>query len=153
MNNLVTSLPRIAITMGEAAGIGPELIVRLSQIPFDAQLIVLSACNTASTYLASLGTGGGGGTRALKTDAPQSRVGRASASTGTALSQSCDAARSITPPTPPCRMTIAGITYKYCKGVRQMMSNCCYRHCVFYLMQASVCAAGSRFVYCLDVRI
>lgn len=44
----------------------------------DAQLIVLSACNTASTYLAQLG--GAAGTRALKADGQQSRVGRAAAS-------------------------------------------------------------------------
>ncbi|MEO1614063.1 MAG: CHAT domain-containing protein, partial [Pseudomonadota bacterium] len=47
----------------------------------DAQLIVLSACNTASTYLADVG----GevttpGTRALRTEGGQSRVGRAAAS-------------------------------------------------------------------------
>ena len=37
-----TSLPRIVLTMGEAAGVGPELIVRLSQLAFEAQLIVLA---------------------------------------------------------------------------------------------------------------
>lgn len=45
----------------------------------DAQLIVLSACNTASTYLAEVGRSGGG-TRALAPGAPQSDVDRVAAS-------------------------------------------------------------------------
>lgn len=39
-NNL--ELPRIVITMGEAAGVGPELIVRAAQVEFAAQLVVLA---------------------------------------------------------------------------------------------------------------
>lgn len=34
--------PRVLITMGEAAGIGPELLVRVAQLEFNAQLIVLA---------------------------------------------------------------------------------------------------------------
>ncbi|MEM7546099.1 MAG: CHAT domain-containing protein [Pseudomonadota bacterium] len=46
----------------------------------DAQLIVLSACNTASTYLASLGSDAGSRTRALAPGGERSRVGNAAAS-------------------------------------------------------------------------
>jgi 4-hydroxythreonine-4-phosphate dehydrogenase len=35
-------IPRILLTMGEAAGIGPELLVKVCQQPFDAQLVVLA---------------------------------------------------------------------------------------------------------------
>lgn len=35
-------LPRIAITAGEPAGIGPELVVRLAQCRWDAELIVIA---------------------------------------------------------------------------------------------------------------
>lgn len=37
-----TTRPRIAITVGEAAGIGAELLVKIAQINFNAQLIVLA---------------------------------------------------------------------------------------------------------------
>jgi len=36
------TLPLIALTMGEAAGVGPELLVRLSQKAFEARLLVLA---------------------------------------------------------------------------------------------------------------
>jgi len=36
------NLPRILLTMGESAGIGPELLVKLAQHPFDAEIIVLA---------------------------------------------------------------------------------------------------------------
>ena len=36
------NLPLVALTMGEAAGVGPELLVRLSQKPFEARLLVLA---------------------------------------------------------------------------------------------------------------
>jgi len=35
-------IPRILVTMGEPAGIGPELLVKIAQIDFDAQIIVLA---------------------------------------------------------------------------------------------------------------
>ena len=35
-------VPRVALTMGEPAGIGPELIVRLAQLNFSVQLVVLA---------------------------------------------------------------------------------------------------------------
>lgn len=41
-NKLVTALPRIAITMGEPAGIGPELLVKIAQRQFAADLVVLA---------------------------------------------------------------------------------------------------------------
>ncbi len=36
------TLPRIAITAGEPAGIGPELVARLAQLPWNAELIVIA---------------------------------------------------------------------------------------------------------------
>lgn len=36
-----TEIPRIVITMGDSAGIGPELIVRIARLTFSAQLVVL----------------------------------------------------------------------------------------------------------------
>ncbi|MCW8876747.1 MAG: 4-hydroxythreonine-4-phosphate dehydrogenase PdxA [Kangiellaceae bacterium] len=41
MPNQNFELPRVAITMGEPAGIGPELIVKAAQLSFSAQLIVI----------------------------------------------------------------------------------------------------------------
>lgn len=38
----MTALPRIAITMGEPAGIGPELLVKIAQRQFAADLVVLA---------------------------------------------------------------------------------------------------------------
>lgn len=35
-------MPRIIVTMGEASGIGPELLVKIAQKQFDAELIVLA---------------------------------------------------------------------------------------------------------------
>jgi len=35
-------LPRLAITAGEPAGVGPELLVRLASIPFDAELVAIT---------------------------------------------------------------------------------------------------------------
>jgi len=35
-------IPRLALTPGEPAGIGPDLIIQLAQQPFDAQLVVLA---------------------------------------------------------------------------------------------------------------
>ncbi|MBU6247195.1 MAG: 4-hydroxythreonine-4-phosphate dehydrogenase PdxA [Xanthomonadaceae bacterium] len=34
--------PRLALTAGEPAGVGPELLVRLAAIPFDAELVAIS---------------------------------------------------------------------------------------------------------------
>ena len=34
--------PRLALTAGEAAGVGPELLVRLAAIPFDAELVAIA---------------------------------------------------------------------------------------------------------------
>ena len=42
MKNKQQKIPRILVTMGEAAGIGPELIVRLAQLKFVAQIVVLA---------------------------------------------------------------------------------------------------------------
>lgn len=39
---LQKACPRLVVTMGEAAGIGPELIVKISQLEFSAQLVVLA---------------------------------------------------------------------------------------------------------------
>lgn len=36
------TIPRILVTMGEPAGIGPELLVRIAQSSFDAQIVVLT---------------------------------------------------------------------------------------------------------------
>lgn len=41
MPNQNSDLPRVAITMGEPAGIGPELIIKAAQLLFSAQLIVV----------------------------------------------------------------------------------------------------------------
>lgn len=35
-------LPRILLTMGEASGIGPELLVKVAQLEFEAQIVVLA---------------------------------------------------------------------------------------------------------------
>ncbi len=40
-NSCKSALPRIAITLGEPAGIGPELIVRIAQLSFNAELTVI----------------------------------------------------------------------------------------------------------------
>ncbi len=42
INNLSDKIPRIIISMGEPAGIGPELIVKIAQLDFPIQLIVLA---------------------------------------------------------------------------------------------------------------
>lgn len=42
MKSKQQKIPRILVTMGEPAGIGPELIVRLAQLEFNAQIIVLA---------------------------------------------------------------------------------------------------------------
>ena len=34
--------PRLALTAGEPAGVGPELLVRLAAIPFDAELVAIA---------------------------------------------------------------------------------------------------------------
>ena len=39
---MAKSLPRILVTMGEPAGVGPELLVRLAYFGFDAEIIVLA---------------------------------------------------------------------------------------------------------------
>ena len=36
------SVPRLALTPGEPAGIGPDLVVQLVQEPFPAELVVVS---------------------------------------------------------------------------------------------------------------
>jgi len=36
------SLPRILVTMGEASGIGPELLVKIAQREYDAEIVVLA---------------------------------------------------------------------------------------------------------------
>lgn len=41
MNDQTSQLPRVVITMGEPAGVGPEIIVRIAQLEFNAQLVVL----------------------------------------------------------------------------------------------------------------
>ncbi|TQV87718.1 4-hydroxythreonine-4-phosphate dehydrogenase PdxA [Aliikangiella coralliicola] len=40
--NRQSLIPRVALTMGESAGIGPELIVRVAQLKFDAQIVVIA---------------------------------------------------------------------------------------------------------------
>ena len=40
--NLAASLPRLALTAGEPAGVGPELIARLAASPFPADLVAIS---------------------------------------------------------------------------------------------------------------
>lgn len=41
-NSSAVALPRIAITMGEPAGVGPELLVKIAQQQFAAELIVIA---------------------------------------------------------------------------------------------------------------
>lgn len=38
-------IPRIVLTMGEPAGIGPELLVKIAQLQFDAEIVVLANSN------------------------------------------------------------------------------------------------------------
>ncbi len=42
MQQVQNLLPRIVLTMGEPAGIGPELLVRIASLSFNAQIIVLA---------------------------------------------------------------------------------------------------------------
>jgi 4-hydroxythreonine-4-phosphate dehydrogenase len=48
-------LPRIAITAGEPAGIGPELVVRLAQREWDAELIVIADADLINAAARQLG--------------------------------------------------------------------------------------------------
>lgn len=50
------SIPRILVTMGEAAGIGPELLVKIAHQKFDAQLIVLADKTILSKVASKLKT-------------------------------------------------------------------------------------------------
>lgn len=45
MKNKPQTVPRVLVTMGEAAGIGPELLVKIAQQGFAAQIIVLADPN------------------------------------------------------------------------------------------------------------
>ncbi|MEW5834606.1 MAG: 4-hydroxythreonine-4-phosphate dehydrogenase PdxA [Pseudomonadota bacterium] len=38
----IRTRPRLALTAGEPAGVGPELLVRLASIPFDAELVAIT---------------------------------------------------------------------------------------------------------------
>jgi 4-hydroxythreonine-4-phosphate dehydrogenase len=42
MKSALSTYPRIVVTMGEASGIGPELLVKIAQKQFNAELIVLA---------------------------------------------------------------------------------------------------------------
>jgi len=42
MKSASSTYPRIVVTMGEASGIGPELLVKIAQKQFDAEIIVLA---------------------------------------------------------------------------------------------------------------
>jgi 4-hydroxythreonine-4-phosphate dehydrogenase len=48
------NIPRVAITMGESAGIGPELLVKLAQYQFDAELVVLADPNLLQSLASKL---------------------------------------------------------------------------------------------------
>ena len=37
-----TNIPRLVLTMGEPAGVGPELLVRIAQMEFDTEIVVLA---------------------------------------------------------------------------------------------------------------
>ena len=49
------TIPRILVTMGEAAGIGPELLIKVAQLEFEAQLVVLADSIILSEVAARLG--------------------------------------------------------------------------------------------------
>jgi len=38
----MTTLARIALTPGEPAGIGPDIVIQIAQQPFNAELIVIA---------------------------------------------------------------------------------------------------------------
>lgn len=74
--------PALTVTAtNDAESDGLLTASEIRSFDLDAQLIVLSACNTASTYLADVGGPvSAPGTRALRVEGGQSRVGRAAAS-------------------------------------------------------------------------
>lgn len=73
--------PALTVTATDDANSdGLLTATEIRDFDLDAQLIVLSACNTASTYLASLGSDASARTRALSTGGQNSRVGNVAAS-------------------------------------------------------------------------
>ncbi|MGB0495979.1 MAG: 4-hydroxythreonine-4-phosphate dehydrogenase PdxA, partial [Kangiellaceae bacterium] len=49
------SLSRVVITMGDPAGVGPELVIKLAQLNFNAQLILLGDANYLVKLASELG--------------------------------------------------------------------------------------------------
>ena len=55
------SVPRLALTPGEPAGIGPDLVVQLVQEPFPAELVVVSDPDLLEARARRLGQHDGAG--------------------------------------------------------------------------------------------